>query len=283
MKKSLSAVAMAMGVLMLMASAFTATAGPASAEHNGDNCEATYTKVVDKPTRTETVEHEAEYEYIEHPAVMKTIEGVWANWSPDDTRGPQNYTPIWPTDERGTWHLHDQLPPGHAGPDGVYQTGGGNSPWFYRQAGEVVIEKEAWTEKKLVKEAWTETIEHEATYKTVMDKPGHCETTTTTEPIEVISTVRPTTTVPPTTEPPVTIPPTTEPPIVGPTPTTVVNTVIPPLMVPKTTVVPTTQAEIVRTQQLAATGSSDSLPVLTLTGIGMLVLGVAMSRKASRI
>jgi hypothetical protein len=61
---------------------------------------------------------------------------VWANWSPNHTEGPQDYTPIWPEDSRGTWHVHDKIPGGHEGPDGVYQRdnpGNGNSDWFYRQ------------------------------------------------------------------------------------------------------------------------------------------------------
>ena len=66
------------------------------------------------------------------------VSEVWANWSPNDTKGPQDYTPIWPTDPRGTWQVHDKIPGGHQGPDGVYnQSNGdsGNSSWFYRRAG----------------------------------------------------------------------------------------------------------------------------------------------------
>ena len=89
---------------------------------------------------------------VHHPAVPTVIEtipavpGVWANWSPNDTKGPQDYTPIWPTDERGTWQVHGDIPPGHEGPDGVYQKGQGNSPWFYRHAGtpeKIVVIKDA--------------------------------------------------------------------------------------------------------------------------------------------
>ena len=74
------------------------------------------------------------------PAVTKDVKvvdspAVWANWAPNDTQGPQNYEPIWPEDERGKWIVHEQgIPPGHEGPDGVYQKGEGNSPYFYRQA-----------------------------------------------------------------------------------------------------------------------------------------------------
>lgn len=140
---------------------------------------------------TETIHHPAETHVVHHDAVTeeRTVidsPAVWANWVPNETQGPQDYTPVWPTDERGTWIVHNQLPPGHEGPNGVYQQGGGNSPWFYRQAevshvetvivkeayDEVVIDKEAWDEVKVIteaydetvidEEAWTETIEHPA-------------------------------------------------------------------------------------------------------------------------
>lgn len=63
--------------------------------------------------------------------------------------------PSYPNDERGTWILHNKIPGGHVGPDGVYSKGnpakGGN--WFYRQAGTpdtivVIVDKEAYTEVK---------------------------------------------------------------------------------------------------------------------------------------
>lgn len=76
---------------------------------------------------------------VENPDYQPATDGtsaIWANFSPNDQQatfvGPATY----PTDERGTWHDHGQLPPGQAGPDGVYANGnpdkGGN--WFYRQA-----------------------------------------------------------------------------------------------------------------------------------------------------
>lgn len=103
--------------------------------------------VVDEEAWTETVEHPAET----HEEVVPGKAAVWANWAPNHTQGPQDYVPIWPEDSRGTWIVHNQLPPGHEGPDGVYQQGAGNSPWFYREAGTpdttvVVVDKEAWTE-----------------------------------------------------------------------------------------------------------------------------------------
>lgn len=117
--------------------------------------------VVDEEAWTEEVVHPAVYETVHHDAVTETTPAIWANWQPNDTQGPQDYEPIWPVDERGTWILHDQgIPPGHEGPDGVYQKGGGNSPYFYRQAEKVTVIKEAWDEEVLVSEEWTETIEH---------------------------------------------------------------------------------------------------------------------------
>lgn len=76
---------------------------------------------------------------IENPDYKPATEGtaaVWANFSPNDKKGPFVGPPSYPTDERGTWHLHDKIPGGHEGPDGVYYKGnphkGGD--WFYRQA-----------------------------------------------------------------------------------------------------------------------------------------------------
>jgi hypothetical protein len=114
----------------------------------------------------ETIEHPAVTHIVHHPAVTHeetevVTPEIWANWAPNDTRGPQDYTPIWPTDDRGKWIVHDQgVPPGHAGPDGVYQKGGGNSPFFYRQAEVtrtvIVTDSEAYDETVIDKEAWIE-------------------------------------------------------------------------------------------------------------------------------
>lgn len=111
---------------------------------------------------------------IEHPAVYETVvvtpatEGtpaVWANFSPNDQEATFIGPPAYPVDERGTWHDHGTLPPGQAGPDGVYANGnpdkGGN--WFYRQA--AVEGTPEVTEERLVSDAYTEVtpdIEHPA-------------------------------------------------------------------------------------------------------------------------
>ena len=117
--------------------------------------------VVDEEAWTEEIVHPAVYETIHHDAVTETAPAIWANWAPNHTQGPQDYVPIWPEDERGTWILHDQgIPPGHEGPDGVYQQGGGNSPYFYRQAEKVTVISEAYDEEVLVSEEWVEYVEH---------------------------------------------------------------------------------------------------------------------------
>lgn len=117
--------------------------------------------VVDEEAYTEEIVHPEVTETVHHEAVTETVPGVWANWSPRDTKGPQDYVPIWPTDERGVWIVHEQgVPPGHAGPDGVYQQGAGNSPWFYRQAEQVIVVEEAYDETVVVEEEWTETVDH---------------------------------------------------------------------------------------------------------------------------
>lgn len=148
--------------------------------------------VVDSPAYDEVVHHPevpavthvVHHDAVTHDETVVDSPAIWANWAPNDTHGPQDYTPIWPTDERGTWILHDQgIPPGQAGPDGVYQQGAGNSPWFYRQA-EVshvvtVVDHEAYDETVIdvpAVPAYDETVHHEAvTHEetiTVVDEPG---------------------------------------------------------------------------------------------------------------
>lgn len=133
-----------------------------AAGSDDDKC---YETVVVKEAWVETKQHPAKTKTIHHPAVTETTPAVWANWAPNDTRGPQDYVPVWPEDERGTWIVHDQFPPGHSGPDGVYQQGSGNSPWFYRQAERTVVVEQAYDETVTVSEAWTETIDHPAVTK----------------------------------------------------------------------------------------------------------------------
>lgn len=137
---------------------------------------------VPKDAWTETIEHDEVYHMEtvvispEQPAVPE----IWANWSPNNTEGPQDYIPVWPQDDRGTWHVHDKIPGGHAGPDGVYQRdnpGQGNSDWFYRQNGRDYIPAVTEEIKVVDEEAWTEIIEHPAV---VCDTPTETPTLTPT-------------------------------------------------------------------------------------------------------
>lgn len=67
------------------------------------------------------------------PAVSEP--DLWWNLSPNNSQGPQDYTPAFPNDSRGTW----QGPHSGGGPNqdtyGTFQTGGGNSPFFHREHG----------------------------------------------------------------------------------------------------------------------------------------------------
>ena len=73
-----------------------------------------------------------EYQYAKYTQTKTRTSEVWANFSPDDKNGVYVGPPSWPTDPDGTWHIHGDIPNGHAGPDGVYKTGSGNGDWFYR-------------------------------------------------------------------------------------------------------------------------------------------------------
>jgi LPXTG-motif cell wall-anchored protein len=136
---------------------------------------AVYKTVVVPATETVNVVHHPEVSHtVHHDAVThneeKTVvdsREIWANWSPNHTHGPQDYTPVWPHDPRGTWHVHHKIPKGHAGPDGVYQRdkgGNGNSDWFYRQAEKshvvvvVVVDKEAYDEVVVDAKAYDENV-----------------------------------------------------------------------------------------------------------------------------
>jgi hypothetical protein len=188
--KQLFFIAAALALVGLGLVAAFAPASPARADEPSCVPKDAYTETINHPAETHTVHHDAVTETIHHPAVTETVPGVWANWAPNDTHGPQNYVPGYPVDNvgngapRGTWIVHEGgVPPGHEGPDGVYQQGAGNSPFFYRQAqkitvitpahDEVVVIEEAYDEIVVDKEAWTETIKHPAV---TCDDPGpDCE------------------------------------------------------------------------------------------------------------
>ncbi len=79
----------------------------------------------------------------------ETIPGSWWNWSPNNSQGPQDYTPIFPTDARGTW----QGPHDEGGPDqeeeGTYNEShgnSGNSSWFHRGAPQVIVHETTYKE-----------------------------------------------------------------------------------------------------------------------------------------
>jgi hypothetical protein len=84
--------------------------------------------------------HFSKYVHTKTRTYTEATEAVahWWNWSPNNTHGPQDYTPGFPVDEgpdgrpRGTW----QGPHVNGGPMqdtfGTFQTGGGNSPFFHR-------------------------------------------------------------------------------------------------------------------------------------------------------
>jgi hypothetical protein len=63
------------------------------------------------------------------------VDEVWANFSPNSFNRPFTGPPNWPFDWRGTWQVHDDIPNGHEGPNGVYQKGSGNGSWYYRVNG----------------------------------------------------------------------------------------------------------------------------------------------------
>lgn len=161
-------------VLILIAVGIGAIFGaPARAAEGDEPC-------VPADAWTETIEHPAVTHVVHHDEVSHTVHiidveatpEVWANFSPNREQGPFEGPPSFPTDERGTWQMHDKIPGGHEGDDGVYQRdnpGSGRADWFYRHNAtaeishdEVVVDQEAYDETVVDEEAWTETIEHPA-------------------------------------------------------------------------------------------------------------------------
>lgn len=80
-----------------------------------------------------------EVSHIEKRLVTPAVDAVpslWWNWSPNDRKGPQDYVPSFPVDDRGEW----QGPHTNGGPDGegtfnVSNDSNGRSSWFHREPG----------------------------------------------------------------------------------------------------------------------------------------------------
>jgi LPXTG-motif cell wall-anchored protein len=182
---AVGALVMSGGVVMLGAS--TAAADP-------DPCvpQPAYTETINHPAVTHVVHHDAVTHVVHHAAVPATPD-LWWNWSPNDTQGPQDYVPAFPTDTRGTW----QGPHENGGPDqdtyGTFNSSNansGNSSWFHREHGtaevpaydETVVDHPAYDETVVDHPAWTETVYHPAVT---------CDTTVTIGPPAAPSTTDP--------------------------------------------------------------------------------------------
>lgn len=141
---------------------------------------AAYTEFIEHPAVT----HQEDITVVDEEAWTETVPGtpeVWANWSPNHQEGPFEGPPAFPDDPRGTWQLHDKIPGGHEGPDGVYQRdhpGQGNADWFYRANGvaDTFIEHPEVSHLEEItvtdEEAWTEEIDHP---EVVCDDPDPSE------------------------------------------------------------------------------------------------------------
>lgn len=121
-------------------------AAPAMADQvRNPNC----TTVIDQ--QEQTIHHDA----VTHDVVVVDVEavaGFWANFAPNETRGPFEGTPTYPVDAGGTWIVHTEGGPGQD-ESGVFQIGNGHGDWFYRQQAvaevshtETVVDAEAYDE-----------------------------------------------------------------------------------------------------------------------------------------
>lgn len=86
----------------------------------------------DIQTRERIVEEIIQKQTRTLEAGTKDVPSKWWVWAPNDTKGPQDYVPNFPSDERGKW----VGPKTDGGPSqdtyGTFQQGGGNSSWFHR-------------------------------------------------------------------------------------------------------------------------------------------------------
>jgi len=179
--KQLLFIATALALVALGLVATISTASPARADDTAP--------CVPKDAYTETVHHDAVTHVVHHDAVTHVVHhdavpGPWWNWAPNDNRGPFEGTPLFPSDDRGTW----EGPHTVGGPSqdltGTFQQGEGNAPWFHREAGqsaydETVVDQEAYDETVVDQEAYDETIEHPAV--TCPDPGPDCEADPTAE------------------------------------------------------------------------------------------------------
>lgn len=114
---------------------------PADPDGDGANDPANLTKVGDRE-QTPVSNHDGGTTTVtDVEAWVETVPAVpaiWANFSPNNTQGPFTGPPTWDSDARGTWHVHYEIPEGHADePDGVYDRANehsGNADWFYKQS-----------------------------------------------------------------------------------------------------------------------------------------------------
>lgn len=229
MKKSLSAMSMAVGVLMLMVSVFAGTAG--ATEGGAENCDGEWVEAV--------------YEYVVvtegYTETVKTQVG-WQRYS--WTGGPHepDTPPAFPGEG---WQPNVAGDPHGVGQPGAYYRSNGNSgngDWFYLEA---IIE--------------TVTIDHPPVTEQRLVSEGYCIPATTVPPTTTVTACD--------TEPELCEPPDTV------TPTTTVNVGTPDSVVKRTA----------KVTQLPETGPSGGLIATGLVGLGLLLGGLAVSRKASRI
>lgn len=143
--------------------------GPANASEGDQPC-------VPSDAWDETIHHDAvthEETVIDQEATPE----VWANFSPNHNEGPFEGPPAYPTDDRGTWQVHDKIPGGHEGPDGVYERdnpGNGNADWFYRHNATAEV---SHTVTVVDQEAYDEVIHHDAVVCDPGPKPDPIVTT----------------------------------------------------------------------------------------------------------
>ena len=124
-----------------LAGVFAMAGAPAEADHSPpprevpqeEGCYEEYTQY-----HFAKFTHERTREWVPGEEGTEEIPSKWWVWAPDNTHGPQDYEPNFPTDDRGKW----VGPKTNGGPDqntfGTFNAShgnSGNSSWFHRNPG----------------------------------------------------------------------------------------------------------------------------------------------------
>jgi len=127
-------------LVMVVAALVTAGTMTAGAAETGECTTETTGWLTSPPAGTGWVQIDSKTVTDEEAYTEVVTPSQWWNWSPNNTQGPQDYTPNFPSDpDRGTWQgPHTNGGPAGEGTFNVSNGSSGNSSWFHRSPAEVI-------------------------------------------------------------------------------------------------------------------------------------------------